>query len=202
MNCKAPGCTETATTRDFCGPDYRYRLHTGRFGYRDGGPARAHIAALRSLGWTWEQIAQAAGLSTWVAHNLHRGTSRRLLAESEEALLSVPLVSAESHRGVDAAGTRRRVQALAWMGWPTSEVAIRAGTTRATLATEISRGRVSVRLSHRVSTVYADLSGRRGPSAVAAGKARQLGFAPPAAWDDGRIDDPRARPAGIRREAS
>lgn len=200
--CEWSGCTGQAETRGYCSSHYRRRLHTGRYGYRDGTAARAHIAALRELGWTWQGIADAAGLSTWVAHNLHRGVTRRVLAESEAALLSVPLARYGSHRGVDATGPRRRVQALAWMGWPNREVCRRIGSSPRTLPTELHRGRVSVALAHRIADVYDELSGQVGPSRVAAGKARQLGFAPPAAWDDETIDDPRTRPAGVLRGAA
>lgn len=189
----------TAETRGYCAAHYRRRLHTGRYGYRDATAARGHVAALRELGWTWEGIARTAGLSTWVAHNLHRGVTRRLLAESETALLGVPLVRWHSHRGVDATGPRRRVQALAWMGWPNHEVCRRIGCSPRTLPTELSRGRVSIALAHRIADVYDELSGRVGPSPFAAGKARQHGFAPPAAWDDDTIDDPTVKPEGILR---
>jgi hypothetical protein len=200
--CVRPGCTKPATTDGFCETDYRYRLHTGRGGFRDPARARAHVDALRALGWTWQQIAEAAGVAGAVPHGLHQCRHKRLRHRSEQALLSVPLEPAQSHRGTDAAGTRRRVQALAWMGWPASEVAARAGTTAATLLTEIYRGRLSVRLAGQVRAVYEDLSGKRGPSVHAAAKARQFGYAPPAAWDDELIDDPRARPRGVRRAAA
>lgn len=169
------------------------------FGYRDATTARVHVAALRELGWTFEQIAETAGVSAWVPHKVATGVTRRLLPESERALMAVPLQHRDSHRGIDSTGTRRRVQALAWMGWPCSTVAVQAGTTAASLRTLILPGRnISYALARRVSDVYDQLSLTPGPSKVAAGKARQLGFAPPMAWDDDRIDNRRARPRGIR----
>lgn len=111
----------------------------GIYGRRVADRARSHVAALRDLGWTYEQIAQAATVSTWVPHRLATGHTRQLLPESERAIVAVPLVPRDSHRGIDSAGTRRRVQALAWMGWPGAEVARRAGTTQSALATLILR---------------------------------------------------------------
>lgn len=195
--CLTPTCALPQHTRGYCSSCYRRRLHTGRYGYQDATPAREHIARLRELGWTWQAIGQAAGLSPWVAHNLHRGTSRRLLPESLAALLSVPLDPIESHRGVSAVGPRRRVQALAWMGWPNHEIARRIGCSPPSLPTLLSRGRISTRLALRIAVVYDELSTTPGPSRVAAGKARQHGFAPPLAWDDERIDNPRCRPLGV-----
>lgn len=167
----------------------------GIFGWVDPSEARTHVDALRALGWTWEQIAAAAGLSTYVPHRLGTGATKRLRAESAAALLAVPLAPADSHRGINSTGTRRRVQALAWMGWPASEVASRAGTTAATLQTLILPSRqISVALARRVAAVYDELCLKQGPSKIAAGKARSLGFVSPMAWDDDAIDNPEAKP--------
>jgi hypothetical protein len=169
------------------------------YGYRDAAPARAHVAALRELGWTFVQIAEAAGLSSYVPHKIATGQTRNLWPESERALLAVPLRPQDSHRGVNSAGTRRRVQALSWMGWPCTEVAVRAGMPVSTLRTLILPSRqISYTLARRVAAVYDLLSLTPGPSKGAAAKARQLGFAPPMAWDDDRIDDPKTRPRGVR----
>lgn len=192
--CGAASCAKPARTRGYCETHYRRRLHTGRYGYRDAAPARAHIARLRQLGWTYEAIARAAGLSIWVGHKLHSGTSRRLLAESEVAILRVPLIPFESHRGVSAVGARRRVQALAYMGWPNHEIARRIGCSPRSLPTLLSRGRLSAKLSHRIAAVYDELSMRCGPSKLAAVRARGYGWAPPLAWDDDEIDNPAAEP--------
>lgn len=118
-----------------------------------------------------------------------------MLSESEQAILSVPAVAFDSHRGVPALGARRRVQALAWMGWPNREIARRIGCSPRSLPTLLSRGRISARLAHRIADVYEQLSTVLGPSRIAAAKARQLGFAPPLAWDD--IDNERERPKGV-----
>jgi transcriptional regulator with XRE-family HTH domain len=167
----------------------------GRYGYVPAEPVRQHVARLRALGWTIEQIADAAGVSNWVPAQVARGTARRLWKDRAEAVLSVPAEPRDSHRGVDSTGTRRRVQALAWMGWPCAEIARRAGTTPSSLRTLIQpRRRVSYALAGRVADVYEELSMQAGPSLIAARKARSLGFAPPLAWDDDTIDDPAAAP--------
>ena len=176
-------------TRGRCESCYRKRVRMGIFANRDAAQAREHVKALRGLGWTYEGIAQAAGLSSYVPHKLDIGQTKTLRAESEKALLAVPLVPSDSHRSGDSAGTRRRVQALAWMGWPCSEVAYRAGTTRSSLATLILPDRrISFALARRVAAVYEELCMTFGPSKVAAGKARQLGFVPPLGWDEDLID--------------
>lgn len=201
--CQRRGCTAPAATRGHCEPHYRRLIRMGRHGWRPATTVRPHVDALRALGWTWEQIAAAANLSAYVAYNVRSGRSRWVRAESVAALLAVPLVPVDSHRGVDSCGIRRRVQALAWMGWPAGEIARRAGTTRASLATlTLPTRRPSRALHRRVAAVYEQLCTVPGPSRIAAGRARGLGFAPPLAWDEDTIDDPAARPAGVRRAAS
>lgn len=190
--CDAPakyGC------RSMCEPHYRKTVRMGINGYVPTEFVREHIAKLRVLGWTWERIAEAAGVSTWVPHKAGTGRTRWMLKDRADAVLRVPLTREDSRRGVDSAGTRRRVQALAWMGWTTAEVARRAGTTPNTLRTLIlPHRRASFALARRVAEVYEQLSHLHGPSTIAAGKARQLSFAPPLAWDDDTIDDPDAQP--------
>lgn len=195
--CRARGCTEPATTRYFCETHYRRKLHMRIFGYRDPEAARRHVTALRGLGWTYEQIAEAAQVSTWVPHQLTTGGTRAVWPESERAVLAVPLAPRPSHRGVDGTGTYRRLEGLQWMGWPLAKIAAELGLQPNTLVTLRSRGEM---VSFRVAQAMADLYGRwshlPGPSKQTATKARRRGFAPPAAWDDERIDDPAAQPEG------
>ena len=193
--CVEKGCTAACGvhTRGRCESCYRKRIRMGIYGWREAGKAREHIDALRSLGWTWQGIADAAGLSTYVAHKVGTGQSRSVLPESERSLLAVPLAPFDSQRSVDSAGTRRRVQALAWMGWPCSEVADRAGIKACTLRTLILPSRrISFTLARRVAAVYDELCMSFGPSKISAGKARQLGFIPPLGWDEDLIDLPDA----------
>lgn len=208
--CARPGCDGPRRHDGFCEPDYRYRLATGRGGLRDAGPALERLRLLREVyGWTWQQIAAEAGTGASVPHQVYTGGTRKIRHRTELAILAIPLVpAAESFRSFPAVGTRRRMQALMWMGWPSSVIAGRLGYDQRSLLTLVSRDRVSVRLAQRMRALYGDLSGRRGPSSHAAGKARQPrpgypgGYAPPAAWDDDEIDDPKARPRGVRRAAA
>jgi hypothetical protein len=201
--CDWPGCTERRHTREWCEHHYRYRLHTGRYGFRDATRVTAHLKKLRQLGWTWEQIGDAADLSSAVPYNLLHGRRyRRVRVETEHALLAVAAEPVESHRGVDGIGTRRRLQALAWMGWAGVDISRRVALRPATLHTLACRGSVSVRTARRVTQVYDELSHIPGPPKQSATKARKAGYAPPAAWDDAAIDDPGARPHGVRRAAS
>jgi hypothetical protein len=154
-------------------------------------------------GWTWDQIAAEAVTGTANLYYLYTGRVKRIRARNEQAILAVPLRPAgESRRGVPSTGTRRRVQALMRMGWPGAVIAERAGYSSRSLLARIYVDRVSVRMATRVLTVYDELANHPGPSNHTAGKARQHGHAPPAAWDGIDMDDPKARPCGVRREAA
>jgi len=195
ITCSHADCNRPTQSRDLCESHYRRKVRMGIFGYRDATPVLDHLAKLRDLGWTWEQIGDAAGIAATVPNGLWRGRYRRIQGDGYTALLSVPLTPQRSRRGLDSCGTRRRVQALAWMGWPATEVAKRAGIPVSTLQTLIMpTRRISYGYAARVAEVYETLSHLQGPSKVAAGKARGLGFAPPLAWDDDTIDDPAAVP--------
>jgi hypothetical protein len=195
QTCMAAGCLKPPSTRGYCERCYRYRLHTGRYGYRDATAAREHVLALRGLGWTFVQISEATQVSAWVACNLASGRTRRVLADSEAAILAVPLEPVASQRGVNGIGTYRRVEALQWMGWPLADIGRRVGLKPYTLCTLRSRGEpVSFRVARAVAVVFDELAHLPGPSKQTATKARRRGYAPPLAWDDDTIDDPDALP--------
>lgn len=196
--CARPSCGRPATRLGWCEPDYRRQIRMGRAGYRDATPARDHVQRLRALSWTYEQIQTACGVSARQARAIERGEYRRVRSDTLQRLLSVPLTPATSHRGVPHIGTTRRLQALQWMGWPTVEIAHRVGSTSGTLLTVKYRGGLSARLAQRIADVYEQLSHVPGPSKVAAAKARASGYVPPLSWDEGTLDDPAAKPLGVR----
>ena len=196
--CARPKCGKPVYKADHCRSDYAYWRLAGNGGFTDPGPARARVIELLAMDWTCQQIAETSGVAKWTLSRLRKGIGAGITPATSAAILSVlPGRPVPSSHCIDATGTRRRVQALAWMGWSRAEVARRAGVNPRTLRAQMSLGRVSTRLAERIRVIYAELSWTRGPSAPAAAKARSLGLAPPAAWDD--IDDPLARPSGVLR---
>ena len=103
---------------------------------------------------------------------------------------------------VPAHGARRRLQALAALGWSTRVIAEKIGSHYRPLLKISSGERESVRLDNhqRIARVFRELSAvvPSGHSAnITRGWAAKNGYAPPLAWDD--IDDPRERPKGVVR---
>lgn len=103
---------------------------------------------------------------------------------------------------VNPAGTVRRLQALAALGWPMSTVAAHIGVDAAQtrrLCRGDTRRRMHRDTAARVAAVYDRLSmsrptrwTHRNDRIVAAAAA--AGWVPPLAWDDDDIDNPDAQP--------
>lgn len=108
----------------------------------------------------------------------------------------------------DAAGTRRRLQALIWNGWSFTGLAARLGCTRQAVRARLDYGKVTVAVEGAIRALYDDLWDQAPPEGTKDEKravtmarryAREHGFVPVGAWDDDPgphcIDDPAAVPA-------
>ena len=96
---------------------------------------------------------------------------------------------------IDGTGTNRRLQALAALGWPQSELASRLGFTFQNVSRLALEGRVNRDTAAKVRALYDELSMTVGPSKRARDLALGKGWAVPLAWNDDSIDDPAARPS-------
>lgn len=109
---------------------------------------------------------------------------RRVLLRSERVMVS-------------SLGTRRRLQALAVMGWAWPELSRRLGSMSPSSLSMIMRApRVKRESAEKIRALYDEVSMVPGESAVAVTRAVRKGWAPPLAWDD--IDDPAETPSGMR----
>lgn len=95
---------------------------------------------------------------------------------------------------VDATGTRRRIQALAAIGWTFSEQARRAGVSVQALHRYTRTETTTPVVRDRVHRLYDELSGTPGPSKYARTTAARHGWARPIDWDDDALDDPGSAP--------
>lgn len=98
---------------------------------------------------------------------------------------------------VDATGARRRIHALAAIGWSLAGQSrmLEMGDTAAHKIT--ARKWLHVETAAKVRALYDELSMMPGPSVRARREAQRKGWAPPLAYDDDTIDDPHTEPSGV-----
>lgn len=100
---------------------------------------------------------------------------------------------------VPALGTRRRIQALAALGWSFAQIGNLVGTDRTRIRGLLTQARVTPDLEARIVHAYDQLSmriptGHDGSITRIRNWATAQGWAPPLAWEDVDIDDPKVRP--------
>lgn len=181
----------------------------GRSDMVDAQPVRDHVEALRRAGVGLKRVAMLSGvahgaLSRLVYGEKGRPRSRRVRRATASAVLAVqPDGSALSPGAlVDGTGTRRRLQALACLGWTVHRLQEHTGCERQRLDQAMNGGRVRRSTAVAVRDAYerlwntrppATTRGERSAAGRAVARARRAGWAPPMAWDD--IDDPSVVPA-------
>lgn len=155
---------------------------------------------LRAQLGSWAAVARRTRVAPSTLSQLTRHRTVHVTAEVAgriRAAASRPAYPDRPSTGwVDATGTRRRLQALATLGWSRAELARRAGLAPGAL--RITGRRVHATTAEVVGQLYDALCMRPGPSPRAAARAHRQGCAPPLAWEGRDIDNPRHRPAGVR----
>lgn len=201
--CRCPACSRANTL------DARRRrtaIAYGRWtGLVDAAPARAHLQALRAAGLSLQRIARLSGVGQGTVNALvygqparhlpppsqvRAGTERRLLAVDARAV-TLPA----GHR-VPATGTRRRLQALAAIGWSIpalSEQLALSHRTLTRLLTATDSPSVTVETTRTVADLYERLRDvpppqrteqQRTVAARTAGHARAAEGRTPTSWPD------------------
>lgn len=194
----------------------RLRAHAyGRDLLVDAQPVRDHMQALQDAGMGWKRIARQAGISTGTITKIVYGSprpdgtrrppARRVRPETAEAILSVraTLDTLAPSASIDATGTARRIQALAYAGWSIQQIADQAGLGRQALDRALRGRPVLVRTARAIRDTYDTLWDQAPPETSqqerttaerARRSARAAGWAPALAWDGDQIDDPDATP--------
>lgn len=97
---------------------------------------------------------------------------------------------------VSPVGTRRRIRALAAIGWRMEDIAEALGypPTHEPVVSLMRRERITRRLARRTAEAYERLSLTDGPSSRVRCNAKKRGWHPPSAWFGVDIDDPQATP--------
>lgn len=179
----------------------RNRAATGR-GLMPATRILHHLNRLRVTMGTLD-IAEASGLAHGTITGIRAG--RNVRHSTAAAILAVKPGNGSGKRWVDGTGTRRRLQALAAIGWANREIAAAIGATHHQLVWQWQTrpGMVTTETRERVAAVYDALwmVAPRGPAVDAVRlAASRRGYVSPLAWDDGvgpfGIDNPAARPHG------
>lgn len=194
--CRCEVCVTTHSKRQ-----KRYRLDRARGVERlvDAQPLRDHVDALTAAGMSQWDITIAAG---WKSRNALADAYRRskVTPRTLQRVLSVTAPPVSRRNGyVDATGSRRRLQALAVMGWPTRRMAAMLGNLDPQTYQYIQSGRTRTirrRTAEDIADLYDRIWDQPGPSRKSASIAKSKGWVPPLAWDDDDIDNPDATPHG------
>ncbi|MFG3585053.1 hypothetical protein [Streptomyces sp. NPDC047990] len=176
----------------------------------DAAPVRRHVQAIRDTGMSLAGIVRHTGVNSGTIDHLLYGKApyppaAKLRTENAEALLAYwpALDDYDDGAVIDGTGTRRRIQALAALGWPSN--AIQAHVNHICLKA-VERLRCSKRVTavtaRAVRDLYREVSEKPaehyGVTPWIAARSRtyaaKYNYASPIAWDDDSIDDPDAAP--------
>lgn len=164
----------------------------------DAEPIRQHVRNLMGGGASRASIATSAGVSRLAVDSLlyfygGRPPTQRMVPATANRLLSVRLEAARTPVvAIDATGTRRRLQALAAIGWSASEQARRMGIPINNMSRLYKAALVTVATADLVHALYDELSMTPAPQSWVTDRVRRWaaaqGWLPPLAWDDDFID--------------
>lgn len=198
-------CDEPRWRAELC----KHHYHTWRFnGYtRTATPAAAtaRVQQLLDNGWLMKDLEARSGLSRRSLLNIKDGRYAYTRRHTTAKLAAVPDYPPRTKSLI--VGTRRRVRALIAAGWTLTEQAKILGWSRDALANVIkeqrNRNYIASETHDQVCRLYDKLSSTPAPpgrnATFARTWARKQGFAPPHAWWDDELDNPSAKPAGLRR---
>ena len=171
-------------------------------GLVDAGTVRTHVQSLRAQGLSLKRIAQLSGVGQGTVNALVYGEPARrrppltqVRPDTQRRLLAVRFQPAAvpAGRRVDATGTRRRLQALATLGWSVVSLATRSDLALRTLRRARTSTTVTAETARAVTRLYDQLRAEpalyrsRREQAVAArtkAAAQRAGWRGPLAWDD------------------
>lgn len=172
----------------------------------DAEPVRQHIAALREVGHSLPAIQQMARVSAaTLARILYDGVNpraERIRTEVARRILDLPIEAAPTTPNtiIDGIGTRRRIQALVWMGWTFTKLGPHLGIHPRRLTDLVRAQHVTAATARKIANGYRVIQtwqpGHHGVPKASQTMARNIatheGWHGPLAWDD--IDDPNCQP--------
>ena len=206
--CRCERCRRA--NADWC-KRYRHRAHKAGGALRvDVTAARKHLEEMRHH-YTMSSLAALADLSSSTIRNILAQRQSTIAKHVEQRILAIRPGGEVGGHWVPTTPAARRVQALCALGYSLHWQSHQINHQRANLyrlANEL-KPYITSAVDQRVRDLYdrhhmtpATSSDpiMRGAITKAKAMAARNGWAPPLAWDD--IDDPDARPAGIRPNAA
>jgi len=165
----------------------------------DPGPAREHLAALRSWGMGTRRVERLTGLARPTIQSIP--TAKWVTRRTEDAILSIPLPTSvfdpvlAPGTQIDSLGSRRRLRALTAIGWDGERLANMLGLSR-NQVNAITSGRqpkITVAHARTIADLFNRLQMTPGPSAKARRVAQLKGWPLPLQWDEDDMDNPKAK---------
>jgi len=217
--CRCTWCTNANTVAK--------RRHRIALAYGTGGglvdaaPVRKHLEALRAAGFSLQRIVQASGVAQGAVNALFYGAPARnrppsgqVRTQTAQRLLACDAATTALPDGsrLIAAGTRRRLQALACAGWSTPALADRTTLTRRTLTRLLtgSANSVTAGTARTVAALYERLRLAPPPQRTplqrtlarqTAAAAQAAGWRAPHTWHDIDHDPDPTRTASNPQDA-
>lgn len=196
--CRCAGCTVTAQNYQ---ERRRKLIAYGRWtGLIDGDTTREHLAALRASGMGIRRVAELTGLAEIHLRTIASGEVERVQERTQTAILALEPGNVSEGAFIDATGTKRRLQALCYVGWTWVAIADELGIFAANVSRLIHHDKVTKRFAGQVAAMY-DRVWDQTPPATEVGRkrarnrAKKAGWVGPLDWDDDTIDNPDALPA-------
>lgn len=175
--------------------------------YVNAEPAREHVRSLMAAGLGWMRIAKLSGASPSTVSKLLYGKSgkppsKRIRPETEQRILAItatPELLADPAL-IDGTGTRRRMRAMAAVGWSLAYQARRLGRDTSNYTRILNKEDVPVEVvtMRAIADLYTELCAKPVPQGHYADRIRRRaadeGWPGPDAWDNATIDDPASQP--------
>lgn len=152
--------------------------------------ARRKLRAWMGRGATLDTISAASGVPRATLDFVSSDRRRLITRWTHDRIMRSPEPDFGAY--IPAEGTRRRIEALAAIGWSQHEVARRLGKSESWGERVKRSRRVHRSTAEAVRRIYDELSMTPGPSEWSRSWARAQGWIPPLGWDDDTIDDPGA----------
>ncbi|WP_445520510.1 hypothetical protein [Streptomyces sp. NEAU-174] len=178
----------------------RVNRELGRSPFIDPAMAQAHLKHLHQT-MTWPSLATATGVPLSGLLRIYNGERTKICHSTHARIMAAqPPAKGDGGQLIDVTGSRRRIQALVYIGHSLRAIADAANTGRMRIHAIATNGQPTIRreLAERIEAAYKQLAHQAVPvnkyTQRSRNIARSKGWHGPLAWDTDTIDDPKAQP--------